>query len=237
MARDVQGSLHRVMGITLCVLGSGSTGNCMYVGSPATHILVDAGLSGKETVRRLEEIGADPSDLSAICVTHEHDDHTACLGILHRRLGLDLYGNAGTVDALKRNPKHRDLPWNVFQTGAPFAVGDLIVEPFSVPHDAYDPVGFVVRSGSESVGIVTDMGMATGLVRERLRGCRALVLESNHDSGLLRDADRPWSLKQRIAGRQGHLSNEQTGILLAEIAGPQLDTVCLAHLSEECNRP
>lgn len=225
------------MGMRLCVLGSGSTGNCMVVGCGGTHMLVDAGLSGKETVRRLAEVGTDPARLSAICVTHEHDDHTAGLGVLHRRFGLALYGNSGTIEALRRSTKHGDLSWNVFQTGTPFTVGELTVEPFSVPHDAYDPVGFVVRNGPVSVGIVTDMGTATGLIRERLRGCRALVLESNHDTGLLRDADRPWSLKQRIAGRQGHLSNEQTGTLLAEIAGPHLEAVLLAHLSSDCNRP
>jgi len=179
----------------------------------------------------------NPNQLSAICVTHEHDDHTAGLGVLFRRFGLELYGNSGTIDALGRSPKHGNLQWNVFQTGTPFTVGDFTVEPFSVPHDAYDPVGFVVRNGPVSVGIVTDMGTVTGLIRERLRGCRVLVLESNHDTGLLRDADRPWSLKQRIAGRQGHLSNEQTGTLLAEIAGPHLEIVVLAHLSADCNRP
>jgi len=224
------------MSLKVCVLASGSSANCTYVGSERTQILIDAGLSGRETERRLALIGVAPESVNAVCLTHEHDDHKASLGILHRRHGIPLYANSGTIEAMHVDEKLRALPWQVFATGSPFPVQDLVIEPFSVPHDSYDPVGFVVSQGATRVAVVTDLGMATGLIRERLKPCRIVVVECNHDEQMLRDADRPWPLKQRIAGRQGHLSNRQAGELLAEIASPLLHTVFLAHLSAECNR-
>ena len=225
------------MSLRLCVLGSGSSGNCIYVGAAATHALVDAGLSCRETERRLGAIGVGLAQVGSVCVTHEHEDHGSALAVLSRRTPLALYANAGTVEALEGRQGASGLRWNVFTTGVEFAVGDLVFEPFSVPHDSYDPVGFAVRAAGARIGIVTDIGMPTALVRERLRDYDALVLESNYDEWLLRDAPRPWALKQRIAGRQGHLSNEQAGRLLAEVAGPRLRAVFLAHLSADCNRP
>jgi phosphoribosyl 1,2-cyclic phosphodiesterase len=221
----------------MCVLGSSSGGNCIYVASDATAILIDAGLSARDTLRRLEQIGVAAAGLAAICLTHEHSDHTDGLVVLHRRTGAQLFANSGTIEALARRWGPGALPWNVFTTGSAFRIGDLELEPFSVPHDAYDPVGFVVAGAGARVGIVTDMGMATGLIRERLRRCHAIVVEANHDAELLHDAERPWSLKQRIQGRQGHLSNADAAALITEIAGPDLRAVYLAHLSGECNRP
>ena len=225
------------MALRLCVLASGSSGNCIFVGSDSTRILIDAGLSGKATAERLQGIGVEPESLDAICLTHEHDDHKASLGVLHRRFGVSLYTNSGTREALSRNEKMAALPWNVFTTGHSFSIGDLVLEPFRVPHDSYDPVGFAVTCGGARIGVVTDMGMATELVRQRLQSCRALVLESNHDEDMLKNSSRPWSLKQRIAGRQGHLSNAKAGSLIAEVAGDTLETVFLAHLSRDCNQP
>jgi len=225
------------MGLELCVLASGSSGNCIYVGSEKSHILIDAGVSGKVTVERLRSIGVDPKSISAICLTHEHDDHKASVGILHRRFGMSLYSNSGTIEALNRSSKFTGLPWNVFSTGHAFEIGDLVLEPFRVPHDSYDPVGFVVSCGKARIGIATDMGMATELIRQRLKNCGALVLEANHDEIMLRDSPRPWSLKQRIAGRQGHLSNEKAGRLIVDVAGESLRSVILAHLSSDCNTP
>lgn len=225
------------MALKVCVLGSGSSGNCIFVGSERTSILIDAGLSFRETARRLVSVDVDPATVEAVCLTHEHDDHKSGLAVLHRRLGPALYANAGTIEGVERAEALRGLPWNVFTSGAPFRIGEFTMEPFTVPHDAYDPVGFVVRCGDVRVGIVTDMGMVTGVIRERLRHCQTVVIECNHDDGLLRDAKRPWSLKQRIAGRQGHLSNAAAGTLITEIAGRHLRSVFLAHLSSECNRP
>lgn len=225
------------MSLKVCVLGSSSSGNCTYVASGKTAILVDAGFSGRETARRLGLIGVGVEAISAICVTHEHSDHTAGLAVLHRGGKVALFANSGTIQGVKARGGGERLAWNVFSTGSPFEIGDLRVEPFSVPHDAYDPVGFIVGCEGRRVGVVTDMGMVTGLIRERLRTCNAIVIEANHDELLLKNADRPWHLKQRIFSRQGHLSNEHAGDVLAEVAGPHLEAVFLAHLSDQCNRP
>lgn len=224
------------MTLRLCVLGSGSSGNCTYVGSEKTSLLIDAGLSARETVKRLGEIGVNIASIAAVCVSHEHGDHTAGLRVLHQRHGIPLYANAGTIEGLRRDPKLADVSWQVFTTGSPFTVGELTVEPFSVPHDAYDPVGYVVACSEVRLGIVTDMGVPTTLIRQRLKVCRAVVLEANHDEKMLQDAPRPWHLKQRIMGRQGHLSNYSAAEVLADIAHPHLDRVFLAHISDECNR-
>lgn len=223
------------MSLRVCILASGSSGNCTYVGSPATGILIDAGLSGRETKRRLEQIDVDLDALSGICLSHEHGDHVAGVRVLHNRHGLPLFANRGTIDGLAKDPRLTALPWNVFETGSPFQIGDLLIEPFSVPHDAYDPVGFVVSGAGAKVGVVTDMGIATALIRQRLRDCDAVVVESNHDERMLEEAERPWSLKQRIKGRQGHLSNQHAVEMLTAIAGPRLRHVFLAHISEDCN--
>jgi len=221
----------------ICVLASGSSGNCVYAGTASTHVLIDAGMSGRETLNRLGQLGVKLSDIAAICLTHEHSDHIAGLSVLHSRHGIALYANAGTRDAVRVNESMRSLVWHIFTTGSAFQIGDLTLEPFSVSHDACEPVGFVVASGPIRVGVVTDIGVSTRLVQERLKHCQALIIESNHDERLLADARRPWPLKQRIAGRLGHLSNQHAAELIAGIAGAGLKQVFLSHLSEDCNRP
>ena len=223
------------LSITVCMLASGSSGNCTYVASERTRILIDAGLSGKETGARLESIGVNLDDIDAICVTHEHSDHKSGLAVLQRRCGVELYGNAGTIDAISQDSKMKGLDWNVFTTGQPFNIGDLHIEPFSVPHDSLDPVGFVVSCEGVRIGAVTDMGMVTELIKERLKQCDVFVIESNHDEQMLKESQRPWSLKQRILGRQGHLSNGQAASLISEVTSPRLKAVFLAHLSSDCN--
>jgi len=220
-----------------CVLGSGSSGNCIYVSSGATSLLVDAGLSGKETLKRLALAGLDHSSIQAILLTHEHSDHVGALGVLHRRLKAAIYANSGTIQGVESSLGKQNLPWQVFSTGFPFQVGDITVEPFTVCHDGLDPVGFTFASGGVRIGIVTDIGMVTTVVRERLKNCAALVVEANHDEKLLKDAQRPWALKQRIAGRQGHLANSGAAELVVECAGPVLTKVFLAHISSDCNKP
>ena len=218
--------------LRVCVLASGSSGNCIYVESPSTAILVDAGISARETLRRMDAAGLDPAKLRAICVSHEHADHTCGLRVLSRQLGLELFANGETA----RNVRDaEDLRWNLFSSGSPFSIGDLSILPFPLPHDAYDPVGFVLSCGDSRLGVATDLGMPTQVARERLRGCQLLVLEANHDVDLVRSSSRPWSLKQRILGRQGHLSNETAAQLLEDVAGDTLRQVFIAHLSRECN--
>jgi len=225
------------VGLQVCVLASGSSGNCVYVGGETTRLLIDAGVSCKVTLERLQAIGVDPRGIDAVCVTHEHDDHKASLAVLHRRMGVRLFGNAGTIEALEASTKTAGLAWQTFTTGHPFRIGTLCVEPFRVPHDSYDPVGFVISEGDARVAIATDLGMPTELVRQRLKNCGVIVLEANHDVDMLRDSSRPWSLKQRIGGRQGHLSNLKAGELLCDVASERLHTVFLAHISRDCNRP
>ena len=225
------------MKFKICVLGSGSSGNCVYINFDDTSILIDAGLSGKETKKRLEQIEVDIDEIQAVCISHEHGDHTVGLGALHRRHKIPVFANSGTVDGLKNQSRAKDISWNVFTTGNEFSVGGLLIHPFSVPHDAYEPVGFVVETDDKKVklGIATDIGIATALARERLKKCDVLIIESNHDEKMLEESDRPWFLKQRIRGRQGHLSNTHAAEMVSDIICPKLNHVFLAHLSRDCN--
>ncbi|MDK2857725.1 MAG: hypothetical protein PWQ29_128 [Verrucomicrobiota bacterium] len=225
------------MTVKFCVLGSGSSGNCTFIGTEKTRILVDAGLSARRTAKRLAEIGERAETINAICVSHEHGDHIAGIRVLQKNNRIPVYANGGTLEAILCSRKHEGLDCRRFTTGSPFSIGDLSIEPFSVPHDAYEPVGFVIRAGKYSIGIATDIGIVTNLVREKLRKCHVVVIEANHDEGLLHEANRPWSLKQRIRGNQGHLSNRAAAALMAEIAGEGLQHLFLAHLSADCNSP
>lgn len=225
------------MSLKVCVLASGSSGNSVYVASDKTEILIDAGLSAKQVAVRLGQIGVEPESIAGICVSHEHGDHVAGIRVLQKRHGIPVYANAGTLNGIRNMPKSEEITARVFQTGSAFEIGDITVEPFSVPHDAYEPVGFRLQTGKTTVGIVTDLGMVTSLVREKLRGCHAIIVESNHDEDLLREAPRPWPLKQRIRSRQGHLSNMGAAQLISECATETLEHVFLSHLSSDCNTP
>ena len=219
--------------VRVCVLGSGSTGNCTWVECGEDAILIDAGLSARRTLVTLHERGLDERKVRGICITHEHGDHTKGIARLHALLRVPVYANSGTARAVKNVPADC---WKCFVTGNPFAVGPFSLYPFALPHDAYEPVGYRISCGGVRIGIATDLGMATTLVRGMLRGCRLLVLEANHDEEMLRLSDRTWKLKQRIFGNQGHLSNRMAAALAAEVAGDTLETLVLAHLSHECNR-
>lgn len=225
----------------LTILGSGSAGNCTLIESETTRILVDAGLSGRQIAQRMEKVGRQLDQLHGIILTHEHSDHTRGLAVLCRNKPVPVYANRLTAEAIAADPESNDrvrISWRLFSTGSPFTVGDLTVESFSVPHDAYDPVGFVIRHGEQAVGVLTDLGHATKLVVERVRATDALVVEANHDLKLLQeDTARPWALKQRIMSRHGHLSNDAAATLLGEVANDRLRHVLLAHLSRDCNRP
>jgi phosphoribosyl 1,2-cyclic phosphodiesterase len=225
------------MSLQVCVLASGSSGNAVYVTSKTTRILVDAGLTARQTAVRLQQLDVEPESLAGICISHEHGDHTAGIRILQKRHGIPVYANAGTLSGIRRMPKCEEISARIFQTGSPFEIGDITIEPFSVPHDAYEPVGFRLQADGTTIGIVTDLGMVTELVRNKLKGCHAIIVESNHDEELLQGAPRPWPLKQRIRSRQGHLSNLGAARLIAECAADTLEHVFLSHLSSDCNTP
>lgn len=225
------------MSLSVCVLASGSSGNAIYIASERTRILIDAGLSARQIALRLEQLGVIPESVNGICISHEHGDHIGGIRVLQKRHGIPVYANAGTITGIQRQPKAHEIALKQFTTGSPFEIGDITVEPFSVPHDAYEPVGFRLQTETCSVGIVTDLGMVTSLVRDKLHNCDALVIESNHDEDLLMEAPRPWPLKQRIRSRQGHLSNTDAARLIAECATERLQHVFLAHLSSDCNTP
>lgn len=221
----------------ICVLASGSSGNCIYVAGGGKRLLIDAGLSLRETGARLAQLGLEVGSIDGVLFSHDHTDHCQGVCALRRRHAVPFYANEGTASGIELAVKRPHLEWQVFETGASFAIGGLQIEPFSVSHDAADAVGFVIAEGRARVGIATDFGMATILVRRKLTDCDVLVLETNHDIEMLRQSGRPWSLIQRILGRQGHLSNEAAAELLASVLGPRLRTVFLAHLSDECNTP
>lgn len=225
------------MSIKLCILASGSSGNCTFIGTKTTRILIDAGLSAKKTTERLAEIGETLETIDAICVTHEHSDHISGIRVLQKKYGIPIYANAGTLEGIRVTLKGEEVAYRQFTTGSAFDIGDLCLEPFSVPHDAYEPVGFVVRSAGVGIGIATDIGIVTNLLREKLRACDVVVIEANHDEAMVHEAARPWSLKQRILSNQGHLSNRASAGLIAEIAGEGLRHLFLAHLSSDCNSP
>jgi len=219
-----------------CVLASGSKGNATFIEAESTRILIDAGLSGREIERRLTALGVEMTSLTALLVTHEHTDHTRALGVLAKRHRLGVHANTATLRAL--GPQLLDPSIvHPFTTGASFQIGSLTIHPFSVSHDAADPVGFVLDDGRCRIGQCTDTGVATRLIRHRLTRCEALILESNHDPRLLLDGPYPYPLKQRISGVRGHLSNNEAAELCCDLLHDSLQHVVLAHLSETNNLP
>ena len=219
-------------------LGSGSRGNSVFIETATTRVLIDAGFSGSELARRLSALRRTPEQIDAVVVTHEHRDHTAGIGIAARRWGWPLLMTPGTADAcdgLLRGGESIEL----FPSETRFRIGDLEIHAVPTCHDAAEPVAVTVlevESGLR-VGVATDLGRATAPVRAALAGCNFLVLEANHDELRLREAPYPWSLKQRIGGSRGHLSNHLAGELAREIVHPGLGGILLAHLSQECNDP
>ncbi len=224
------------MPILFQILASGSKGNAMLIAAPKTRILLDAGLSAKELVKRLEKTPVNPRDLDGVLLSHEHSDHTRGVGPLSRRFNLPVYCSQGTLENLP--PKTgRPAQSNMFQTGRTFSIGDLSIHPFSISHDAQDPAGFVIEHEKTRIGVCTDIGVVTHLVRERLKGCDALIIEANHDVKMLMDGPYPLPLKQRIRGNHGHISNDESKKLVMDLHHPKLKRVFLAHLSEVNNHP
>jgi phosphoribosyl 1,2-cyclic phosphodiesterase len=224
------------MAISFQTLASGSKGNAIVVSSMRTRILIDVGLSGKELQRRMHQAGMSTSDLHGVVVTHEHQDHVRGVGVLSRRYDLPVYLTRGTLESLPQQVGALAQA-QLFRDGHSFNIGDLHITPFAISHDANDPVGLIIESDGCKLGICTDLGVATQLVRKKLEGCHGLVLEANHDVDLLLSGPYPWHLKQRIRSRHGHLSNIDSCELLNSLLHDGLQVVVLAHLSETNNRP
>jgi phosphoribosyl 1,2-cyclic phosphodiesterase len=223
--------------VQLTILGSGSAGNCAYLETAETRLLIDAGFSPRQIRLRLAAIGRAPESLNGILITHEHSDHIRGLAGIAHKLHIPVYCNRDTKDAMESLLNAR-FDCCLFATGASFEIGDVLVDTFAVPHDAIDPVGFLLRTPAGNIGFATDLGHVTKLVSERVRAAQVLVLEANHDVKMLQEcARRPWSLKQRILGRHGHLSNDAAADAAAEIMSANLRRLYLAHLSRECNIP
>ncbi len=224
--------------ISITVLGSGSSGNAALVVCGGTRLLVDAGLSARQLALRTAECGVDAGTLDGVLLTHEHLDHFQGLPVLCKKLDLPIYCNSLTADVLRNGPLKSHRNWRIFQTGSDFSIGGLGVRSFSVPHDAADPVGFVIHGDGGAFGVLTDLGFATKLVKERIREVHTLLIETNHDEKLLQeDTRRPWAVKQRILSRHGHLSNKGAAEVICGILDGGLRRVILGHLSSDCNRP
>ncbi len=218
------------------VLGSGSKGNCVYIECGRTAILIDGGFSGKEIASRLRSIGKDIALLDAICVTHEHNDHIAGVGVLSRRGNLPVYANPATFTSAEARLGGL-AERQEFNTGDQFEIKDLSIRSFRISHDTADPVGYVISSDRLSLGYCTDTGKVTHLMQQRLAGCSGLILEFNHNLQMLKAGPYPPALQQRVRSSQGHLANEDAADFLKNVLHQGLQITVLAHLSETNNTP
>ena len=224
----------------LCSIASGSSGNCIYVGSDATHLLVDVGISGKRTESGLKELGLTGRDIDGILITHEHADHISGLGVLARKYEIPIYATAGTIRAIKASAGFGNLDDSLFHEvweDKKLTLKDLTINPMHISHDAAQPVGYRISYGSKRVAVCTDLGIYNDYTVECLKGMDAILLEANHDVNMLQVGPYPYYLKQRILGERGHLSNENSGRLLCRILHDGLQAVLLGHLSKENNLP
>ena len=219
----------------ICSLASGSKGNCLYLETGDACVLIDAGLSLRETLLRMEGCGIDPAGIHAVLVTHEHIDHIRSAGSFARRFKVPVL--ASHLVCRKAESYLKKTQLIEFESGCAFSFRSARIDPFPITHDACDPVGFVIESAEGRCGSATDLGVVTRLVADKLRGCRFLNLESNHDPEMLMNGPYPWDLKQRIKSRHGHLSNQESLELLHELAHDGLEALVMAHLSEVNNHP
>lgn len=217
-----------------CPLASGSKGNCLYLGSQKTRVLIDIGISAKKAEEKLVETGVDPKSIQAILVTHEHSDHIRGVLLFAAKYNIPVLANAETAKSIA-SMADRKVRFKIFTTGEPFDFGDISFYPFTVPHDTLDPVAFIAKIEKIKLGICADIGHITSLAIRVLEGCDYLYLEANHEPSMVYASNRPESLKQRILGKQGHLSNQECAALLSRLYHKDLKHVYLAHLSSECN--
>ena len=219
-------------------IASGSSGNCVYIGSENTHILIDAGVSNKRIEKGLNEIGLKGSDLSGVMITHEHSDHIKGLGVLARKYGLPIYSTEETLEEIGGVKSLGEYPRELFRPvryDVDFSIGDLDIKPFRIDHDAAKPVAYRVQNERKSVAVATDMGHFSQYTIDHLQGLDAILLEANHDVKMLEAGPYPYYLKRRILGDYGHLSNENAGRLLSCILHDHMKHISLGHLSKENN--
>ena len=222
----------------LLSIASGSSGNCYYVGNEETHLLVDAGVSGKKIETALNEIDRKPSDLDGILVTHEHIDHVKGLGVMARKHGIPIYTTGGTISEIKKMSSVGTIDDSLFheiEPDEPFIIKNLSIDASAIWHDAADPVCYSISDGKSKFSIATDMGNFDDYVVNKLKNSDIMVIEANHDIRMLQAGPYPYYLKQRILGRKGHLSNDNAGRLLGEILNDRMKAVMLGHLSRENN--
>jgi len=223
----------------ICILGSGSSGNATLVVAGETRVLIDCGLSARETLKRLQVVGEDPGRLDAIVVTHEHGDHARGLAALSKMLRVPIYISSAALDACNLGEKVKEIRrGEEISSSEDFEIGALRFRPFAIPHDAADPMAFTIEAGGIKMGIAVDLGYINQLAAERFRGLDLLIIEANHEIEMLRACTfYPWSLKQRIMSRQGHTSNDEMARFLREDFDGKADHVILAHLSRNTNHP
>ena len=224
----------------MCPLASGSSGNCIYIGSDDTHLLVDIGVSGKKAEAGLNSIGLTGKDINGILITHEHSDHIQGLGVFSRKYGIPMYATWATIEAIGTIKSLGNIDSSLFKIVRPdeiFQLGDITINPMRISHDAADPVAYRFSSGGKNMAVCTDLGCYNDYTIDCLMGMDAMLLEANHDIRMLEQGPYPYPLKRRILGELGHLSNEASGRLLASVLNDTIRKIFLGHLSLENNYP
>ncbi len=224
----------------LCSIASGSSGNCIYVGSDQTHLLVDTGISKKRIDAGLKELGVTGEEIQGILITHEHVDHIQGLGVFSRKYKVPIYATPGTIRGIQSCTTIGEMPeglLNTIHTDERFTLGDIEIEPFQISHDANEPSGYRMECGGKAVAVATDLGKYDTYIVSKLQKLNAILLEANHDIHMLEVGPYPYHLKRRVMGDKGHLSNELSGRLLCDILHDELKHIVLGHLSKENNYP
>lgn len=221
-----------------CNIASGSSGNCTYIGDDDTHLIIDAGISGKRIEAGLNDLELTTPDITGVLITHEHTDHIGGLGVIARKYGLPIYATEGTIAAIHDMPRLSDIPdhlFHVVRADESFRLGDFNISPIAVSHDAAEPVAYRIENGDKRAAVATDLGKYDEYITDRLKDCDILMLEANHDVRMLEVGHYPYSLKRRILGEKGHLSNDNCGRLLTSLISDRLKHVILGHLSKDNN--
>lgn len=222
----------------ICSIASGSSGNCIYIGSGDTHILIDTGISKKKIEAGLETIGVSGDDIKAVLVTHEHSDHISGVGVWSRAYKVPIYATKGTIRGIQEYKTLGKMPEDIYheiEVDQTFKVGDMTIEGFRISHDAYEPSGFRIEANGKAFALATDLGEYNEYTINKLCKLDAVFLEANHDVHMLEVGNYPYPLKRRVLSNQGHLSNELSGRLLCDILHDRLKCVILGHLSKENN--